>query len=137
MVADRLLHFGEDAALWPRPWAQYQAQDALIKTCEKADIELTLFTTRRLWPAVARASHAALLSQPPAGGLKGGLRDGARDDPLQIRPAEVTVSSLSLYTSAILETTCCRRRNRKTAGVILWMSFPSSPVKPTATTCAK
>ncbi len=27
-------------------WAQYQAQDALIKTCEKAGIELTLFHGR-------------------------------------------------------------------------------------------
>lgn len=47
-------------------WAQYQAQDALIKTCEKAGIELTLFHGRG--GSIGRGgapAHAALLSQPP------------------------------------------------------------------------
>ncbi len=57
----------KDAGVMAASWAQYQAQDALIKTCEKAGIELTLFHGR--------------------GGSIG--RGG--------------VSSLSLYTSAILE----------------------------------
>ena len=33
----------KDAGVMAASWAQYQAQDALIKTCEKAGIELTLF----------------------------------------------------------------------------------------------
>jgi phosphoenolpyruvate carboxylase len=36
----------KDAGVMAASWAQYQAQDALIKTCEKAGIELTLFHGR-------------------------------------------------------------------------------------------
>ncbi len=64
----------KDAGVMAASWAQYQAQDALIKTCEKAGIELTLFHGRG--GSIGRGgapAHAALLSQPP-GSLKGGLR---------------------------------------------------------------
>lgn len=86
-------------------WAQYQAQDALIKTCEKAGIELTLFHGRG--GSIGRGgapAHAALLSQPP-GSLKGGLRVTEQGEMIRFKYGlpEVTISSLSLYTSAILE----------------------------------
>ncbi|MFP1496909.1 hypothetical protein ACLB1Q_19765 [Escherichia coli] len=35
-------------------WAQYQAQDALIKTCEKAGIELTSLTVAAVYWSVRR-----------------------------------------------------------------------------------
>ena len=72
----------KDAGVMAASWAQYQAQDALIKTCEKA----------------------ALLSQPP-GSLKGGLRVTEQGEMIRFKYGlpEITVSSLSLYTGAILE----------------------------------
>lgn len=56
----------KDAGVMAASRAQYQAQDALIKTCEKAGIELTLFHGRG--GSIGRGgapAHAALLSQPP------------------------------------------------------------------------
>ncbi len=95
----------KDAGVMAASWAQYQAQDALIKTCEKAGIELTLFHGRG--GSIGRGgapAHAALLSQPPSS-LKGGLRVTEQGEMIRFKYGlpEVTVSSLSLYTSAILE----------------------------------
>ena len=106
----------KDAGVMAASWAQYQAQDALIKTCEKAGIELTLFHGRGgsigRGGAPAHAAllshgapaHAALLSQPP-GSLKGGLRVTEQGEMIRFKYGlpEITVSSLSLYTGAILE----------------------------------
>ncbi|PWR96503.1 phosphoenolpyruvate carboxylase [Escherichia coli] len=71
----------KDAGVMAASWAQYQAQDALIKTCEKAGIELTLFHGR------------------------GGLRVTEQGEMIRFKYGlpEITVSSLSLYTGAILE----------------------------------
>ncbi|CSP39945.1 phosphoenolpyruvate carboxylase [Shigella sonnei] len=95
----------KDAGVMAASWAQYQAQDALIKTCEKAGIELTLFHGRG--GSIGRGgapAHAALLSQPP-GSLKGGLRVTEQGEMIRFKYGlpEITVSSLSLYTGAILE----------------------------------
>ncbi|MDR8241014.1 phosphoenolpyruvate carboxylase, partial [Acinetobacter baumannii] len=90
----------KDAGVMAASWAQYQAQDALIKTCEKAGIELTLFHGRG--GSIGRGgapAHAALLSQPP-GSLKGGLRVTEQGEMIRFKYGlpEVTISSLSLYT---------------------------------------
>lgn len=95
----------KDAGVMAASWAQYQAQDALIKTCEKAGIELTLFHGRG--GSIGRGgapAHAALLSQPP-GSLKGGLRVTEQGEMIRFKYGlpEITISSLSLYTGAILE----------------------------------
>lgn len=95
----------KDAGVMAASWAQYQAQDALIKTCEKAGIALTLFHGRG--GTIGRGgapAHAALLSQPP-GSLKGGLRVTEQGEMIRFKYGlpEVTISSLTLYTSAILE----------------------------------
>jgi len=95
----------KDAGVMAASWAQYQAQDALIKTCEKAGIALTLFHGRG--GTIGRGgapAHAALLSQPP-GSLKGGLRVTEQGEMIRFKYGlpEVTISSLSLYTGAILE----------------------------------
>ncbi|SUB05509.1 phosphoenolpyruvate carboxylase [Pantoea agglomerans] len=95
----------KDAGVMAASWAQYQAQDALIKTCEKAGISLTLFHGRG--GSIGRGgapAHAALLSQPP-GSLRGGLRVTEQGEMIRFKyglPA-VTIASLSLYTGAILE----------------------------------
>jgi phosphoenolpyruvate carboxylase len=95
----------KDAGVMAASWAQYRAQDALIKTCEKADIALTLFHGRG--GSIGRGgapAQAALLSQPP-GSLKGGLRVTEQGEMIRFKFGlpEVTISSLALYTSAILE----------------------------------
>ncbi|MBS0910398.1 phosphoenolpyruvate carboxylase [Tatumella sp. JGM118] len=95
----------KDAGVMAASWAQYQAQDALIKTCEKAGIALTLFHGRG--GSIGRGgapAHAALLSQPP-GSLKGGLRVTEQGEMIRFKFGlpEVTIASLSLYTGAILE----------------------------------
>ncbi len=120
-------------------WAQYQAQDALIKTCEKAGIELTLFHGRG--GSIGRGgapAHAALLSQPP-GSLKGGLRVTEQGEMIRFKYGlpEITVSSLSLYTGRFWKPTCCHRLSRKRAGVALWMNCQSSPAISTVATYVK
>lgn len=95
----------KDAGVMAASWAQYQAQDALIKTCENAGIALTLFHGRG--GSIGRGgapAHAALLSQPP-GSLKGGLRVTEQGEMIRFKFGlpEVTIASLSLYTGAILE----------------------------------
>lgn len=95
----------KDAGVMAASWAQYQAQEALINTCEKAGIALTLFHGRG--GSVGRGgapAHAALLSQPP-GSLKGGLRVTEQGEMIRFKYGlpEITTSSLALYTSAILE----------------------------------
>lgn len=95
----------KDAGAIAASWAQYQAQDALIKTCEQAGIALTLFHGRG--GSVGRGgapAHAALLSQPP-GSLKGGLRVTEQGEMIRFKYGlpEITISSLALYTGAILE----------------------------------
>ncbi len=95
----------KDAGVMAASWAQYQAQDALIKTCEKAGIALTLFHGRG--GSIGRGgapAHAALLSQPP-GSLKGGLRVTEQGEMIRFKYGlpDITIASLTLYTSAILE----------------------------------
>ncbi len=95
----------KDAGVMAASWAQYRAQDALIKTCEKAGIALTLFHGRG--GSIGRGgapAHAALLSQPP-GSLKSGLRVTEQGEMIRFKFGlpEVAISSLALYTGAILE----------------------------------
>lgn len=129
----------KDAGVMAASWAQYQAQDALIKTCEKAGIELTLFHGRG--GSIGRGgapAHAALLSQPP-GSLKGGLRVTEQGEMIRFKYGlpEITVSSLSLYTGAILEANLLPPPEPKRAGVALWMNCQSSPAISTVATYVK
>ncbi|TDB51502.1 phosphoenolpyruvate carboxylase [Photorhabdus khanii] len=95
----------KDAGVMAAGWAQYRAQDALIKACEKEGVMLTLFHGRG--GTIGRGgapAHAALLSQPP-GSLKGGLRVTEQGEMIRFKFGlpQVTISSLALYASAILE----------------------------------
>nr|MBA2817823.1 Phosphoenolpyruvate carboxylase [Candidatus Pantoea persica] len=65
----------KDAGVMATSWAQYQAQDALIKTCEKAGIALTLFHGR------ASACGAAVAAAGQPEGRPARHRAG-RNDPL-------------------------------------------------------
>ncbi|QBH95067.1 phosphoenolpyruvate carboxylase [Limnobaculum zhutongyuii] len=95
----------KDAGVLAASWAQYYAQEALIKTCEQAGVDLTLFHGRG--GTIGRGgapAHDALLSQPP-GSLKGGLRVTEQGEMIRFKFGlpEITLASLASYASAILE----------------------------------
>lgn len=95
----------KDAGILAASWAQYKTQENLLALCQKQGIELTLFHGRG--GSVGRGgapAHAALLSQPP-GSLKGGLRVTEQGEMIRFKFGlpEVTLSSLMLYASAILQ----------------------------------
>ncbi|WP_165041611.1 phosphoenolpyruvate carboxylase [Dysgonomonas sp. ZJ709] len=95
----------KDAGALAAGWAQYSAQEALIKTCEEAGITLTLFHGRG--GTVGRGggpAKVALFSQPP-GSLKGGLRVTEQGEMIRFKLGlpDLAIKTLSLYTDAILE----------------------------------
>ncbi len=95
----------KDAGVIAANWAQYQAQEALIKICDENSIQLVLFHGRG--GTIGRGgapAHQALLSQPP-GSLKGGLRVTEQGEMIRFKFGlpKVAVQSLNLYTAAILE----------------------------------
>lgn len=73
----------KDAGVMAASWAQYRAQDALIKTCEKAGIELTLFHGRggSIGRGGAGPRRAALAAAGKPERRPARYRAG-RDDPL-------------------------------------------------------
>jgi len=95
----------KDAGSIAAGWAQYRAQEALIKTSEEAGIALTLFHGRG--GTVGRGggpAKVALFSQPP-GSLKGGLRVTEQGEMIRFKLGmpDMAIRTLSLYTDAILE----------------------------------
>lgn len=95
----------KDAGALAAGWAQYSAQEALIKTCQDADIALTLFHGRG--GTVGRGggpAKVALFSQPP-GSLKSGLRVTEQGEMIRFKLGmpDLAIKTLSLYTDAILE----------------------------------
>lgn len=95
----------KDAGVLAAAWAQYRAQDQLIKLHKKAGVELTLFHGRG--GTIGRGgapAHTAILSQPP-GSVDGGLRVTEQGETIRYKfgVPDLAVRSLSLYASAILE----------------------------------
>ena len=95
----------KDAGVIAAGWAQYQAQEALLKVCEDAGFALTLFHGRG--GTIGRGgapAHAALLSQPP-GSLQQGLRVTEQGEMIRAKLglSSIAVKSLALYTSAIVQ----------------------------------
>nr|WHW29808.1 putative phosphoenolpyruvate carboxylase [uncultured bacterium] len=95
----------KDAGVLAASWAQYQAQESLLRVCDEAGIELTLFHGRG--GSIGRGgapAHAALLSQPP-GSLKNGLRVTEQGEMIRTKLGlqGLATKTLALYTSAILE----------------------------------
>lgn len=95
----------KDAGSLAAGWAQYRAQEALIKTCQDAGIALTLFHGRG--GTVGRGggpAKVALFSQPP-GSLKDGLRVTEQGEMIRFKLGlpDLAIKTLSLYADAILE----------------------------------
>jgi len=95
----------KDAGSLAAGWAQYRAQEALIKTCEEAGITLTLFHGRG--GTIGRGggpAKFALFSQPP-GSLFGGLRVTEQGEMIRFKfgVPDLAVHTLSLYVDAIIE----------------------------------
>lgn len=95
----------KDAGFFAAGWAQYRAQEELVKLCAAYDVELTLFHGRG--GTIGRGgspAHAALLSQPP-GSLEQGLRVTEQGEMIRFKYGlpEIALHTLDLYASAILE----------------------------------
>lgn len=95
----------KDAGSLAAGWAQYRAQEALLKTCNDAGVLLTLFHGRG--GTVGRGggpAKVALFSQPP-GSLKGGLRVTEQGEMIRFKFGlpDLAINTLSLYVDAILE----------------------------------
>ena len=94
----------KDAGMMAASWAQYCAQEALVKVCEDNDVHLTLFHGRG--GTIGRGgapAHDALLSQPP-GSLKGGLRVTEQGEMIRVKlgDSSIAMKTLALYSAAIL-----------------------------------
>jgi phosphoenolpyruvate carboxylase len=95
----------KDAGMISANWAQYSAMEELVAIAERENIKLNLFHGRG--GTVGRGggpAHQAILSQPP-GSLKGGFRVTEQGEMIRFKFGlpEVAITSLKLYTSAVLE----------------------------------
>lgn len=95
----------KDAGALAAGWAQYRAQEALLKTCNDAGVVLTLFHGRG--GTIGRGggpAKIALFSQPP-GSLKGGLRVTEQGEMIRFKLGlpDLAINTLALYVDAILE----------------------------------
>ncbi|MDU1905073.1 MAG: phosphoenolpyruvate carboxylase [Dysgonomonas sp.] len=95
----------KDAGALAAGWAQYRAQESLLKTCNDAGITLTLFHGRG--GTIGRGggpAKVALFSQPP-GSLKGGLRATEQGEMIRFKLGlpDLAINTLALYMDAILE----------------------------------
>lgn len=95
----------KDAGMLAAGWAQYQAQEALLKTCAEHKVALTLFHGRG--GTIGRGgapAHQALLSQPP-GTLAQGLRVTEQGEMIRTKlgMTSLAVNTLGQYASAILQ----------------------------------
>ncbi len=94
----------KDAGMMAASWAQYCAQEALVKVCDDNEVHLTLFHGRG--GTIGRGgapAHDALLSQPP-GSLKGGLRVTEQGEMIRVKlgDSSIAMKTLALYSAAIL-----------------------------------
>jgi phosphoenolpyruvate carboxylase len=98
---------GKDAGHMMAAWALYQTQEALVATCRRHGIRLTLFHGRG--GTIGRGggpSHAAILAQPP-GSVDGTIRVTEQGEVIQAKyglPA-IALRSIELYTTSVLEAT--------------------------------
>lgn len=97
----------KDAGQLAASWAQYKAQEELVKVCDAHHVELMLFHGRG--GTVGRGggpAHSAILSQPP-GSVRGRIRVTEQGEMIRFKfgNPEVALRSLQVYLSAVLEAT--------------------------------
>lgn len=97
----------KDAGTTAAAWAQYRAQEQLVRVCEEAGVELLLFHGRG--GTVGRGggpAHEAILSQPP-GSVAGRFRTTEQGEVIRFKYGlpEVAAQNLNLYLAAVLEAT--------------------------------
>lgn len=95
----------KDAGALAAGWAQYRAQESLVKICQEHDIVLTLFHGRG--GTIGRGggpAKFAIFSQPP-GSVKGGLRVTEQGEMIRFKlgKPEVAIKTIALYAEAIME----------------------------------
>ena len=97
----------KDAGQLAASWAQYKAQEELVKVCDTHQVELMLFHGRG--GTVGRGggpAHSAILSQPP-GSVRGRIRVTEQGEMIRFKfgNPEVALRSLQVYLSAVLHAT--------------------------------
>lgn len=97
----------KDAGTTAAAWAQYRAQENLVRICSEHQVELLLFHGRG--GTVGRGggpAHAAILSQPP-GSVAGRFRTTEQGEMIRFKfglPG-IAEQNLNLYLAAVLEAT--------------------------------
>ncbi|MFB4390890.1 MULTISPECIES: phosphoenolpyruvate carboxylase [unclassified Pseudomonas] len=97
----------KDAGTTAAAWAQYRAQENLVRICTEHQVELLLFHGRG--GTVGRGggpAHAAILSQPP-GSVAGRFRTTEQGEMIRFKfglPG-IAEQNLNLYLAAVLEAT--------------------------------
>ncbi|MFJ4429707.1 phosphoenolpyruvate carboxylase [Pseudomonas sp. NPDC089395] len=97
----------KDAGTTAAAWAQYRAQESLVRICQEHQVELLLFHGRG--GTVGRGggpAHAAILSQPP-GSVAGRFRTTEQGEMIRFKfglPG-IAEQNLNLYLAAVLEAT--------------------------------
>lgn len=97
----------KDAGTTAAAWAQYRAQEQLVRICREHQVELLLFHGRG--GTVGRGggpAHAAILSQPP-GSVGGRFRTTEQGEMIRFKfglPG-IAEQNLNLYLAAVLEAT--------------------------------
>ncbi|AGZ36707.1 MULTISPECIES: phosphoenolpyruvate carboxylase [Pseudomonas] len=97
----------KDAGTTAAAWAQYRAQENLVRICQEHQVELLLFHGRG--GTVGRGggpAHAAILSQPP-GSVAGRFRTTEQGEMIRFKfglPG-IAEQNLNLYLAAVLEAT--------------------------------
>jgi phosphoenolpyruvate carboxylase len=97
----------KDAGTTAAAWAQYRAQETLVKVCSEQQVELLLFHGRG--GTVGRGggpAHAAILSQPP-GSVAGRFRTTEQGEMIRFKFGlpDIAEQNLNLYLAAVLEAT--------------------------------
>ncbi len=97
----------KDAGTTAAAWAQYRAQEELVRLCGEHQVELLLFHGRG--GTVGRGggpAHAAILSQPP-GSVAGRFRTTEQGEMIRFKFGlpDIAEQNLNLYLAAVLEAT--------------------------------
>lgn len=97
----------KDAGTTAAAWAQYRAQETLVRICREQQVELLLFHGRG--GTVGRGggpAHAAILSQPP-GSVAGRFRTTEQGEMIRFKfgLSDIAEQNLNLYLAAVLEAT--------------------------------